>query len=62
VAPATQASRPRLVRRVNSRAASREASVDAGPIEAQDQEPTVVPRRVSVISGRSINLIISFRH
>jgi len=54
--------RPRLVRRVNSRPASREASVDAGPIGAQDPEPTVVPRRVSRIFGRGMALTTFFRH
>jgi hypothetical protein len=47
---ATQASRPRLVRRVNSRAASRESSVDMGPVGAEDQEPTAAPRRVGIVS------------
>ena len=59
--PATQASRPRLVRRVNSRPVSRESSVDVGSVGAQNQGPTVVPRRVSTISGRGIGSNTRFK-
>ena len=56
--PLTQTGRSHLVRRASSRAASREPSADPESIETLDQEPTIAPRRVSVLAEWIMDLII----